>query len=58
MRIIEEARFDVNLVPQHAKESIGGFVVEMAKRYFSRPGVEENYQAWLKEYQRIKGAAK
>ena len=42
---------DLEEMPQYQKDAISAWVIDMTKKLFSQPGVEEEYQRWLAERQ-------
>ena len=40
---------DFEKMPQYQKDAISAWVLDMTREYFSRPGVQEDYQKWLAE---------
>lgn len=41
---------DLEKMPQHQKDALCAWVLDMTKSIFSQPGVAEEYQRWLAEY--------
>lgn len=44
-------KIDVTQIPEHQRRQLAEATLEATKRFFSQPGVEERYQAWLQERQ-------
>lgn len=40
---------DLEEMPQHQQDAISVWVLDMTKKLFAQPGVEEEYQKWLAE---------
>lgn len=49
---------DVNLIPEYQRCQLAEFALELTREVFSRPGEEENYQAWLQERRQREAVAK
>ena len=49
---------DLEEMPQHQQDAISAWVIDMTKKLFSQPGVEEEYQRWLAERQARMGNTK
>lgn len=44
-------KIDVTQIPEYQRRQLAEATLEATKRFFSQPGVEERYQAWLQERQ-------
>ena len=42
-------------MPQYRKDTLADATLELVKRCFAIPGMEEKYQAWLREREAQKG---
>lgn len=38
---------DLGSMPQHQKDALCAWVIDLTKSVFSQPGVEDEYQRWL-----------
>ena len=45
----DHVEIDLDQIPDHVRDDLARTVIEMAREYFRQPGIEEKYQAWLKE---------
>lgn len=43
---------DVAEVPREVRDDLARPILERVAAYFEQPGVEEAFQAWLKEYKK------
>lgn len=44
-------KIDVTQIPEYQRRHLAEATLEATKRFFSQPGVEESYQAWLQKRQ-------
>ena len=59
--ITGDIQINVNEIPDYVRDSLVAPLHQMLTDHFSRPGAEERYQEWLKEYKkrpRVKKGAK
>lgn len=42
-------KIDLTQIPEYQRRQLAEATLEATKRFFSQPGVEERYQAWLQE---------
>ena len=47
--VIGDISFDVNLIPEHARNDLARFALSLVEECFSKPGAEERYREWLKK---------
>ena len=47
--LVESIRIDVSAIPDHIRDALVAPLPALVEAYFKQPGVEERYQAWLKE---------
>lgn len=45
---------DVRKIPEHEAAHLARATLRAVKRYFEIPGVQEDYEKWLKDYKRRK----
>ena len=45
---------DVHKIPEHEAAHLARATLRAVKRYFEIPGVQEDYEKWLKDYKRRK----
>lgn len=48
----DHVKIDVDQIPDHVRYDLLETIMEATKEYFKQPGVEEKFQAWLKERNR------
>ncbi len=53
---MEEMTINVAKVPRAVRDDLARVLLERVVAYFDQPGVEEDFQAWLKEYRERKTA--
>lgn len=51
---MEKVDFDLQAVPREVRDDLARPLLAAVDNYFKRPGVEEQYQAWLVEYKKRK----
>lgn len=42
-------------IPTHIVDNVARATLHAVERYFQQPGVQEEYEEWLKEYRKKKG---
>ncbi len=53
---MEQLTIDVAAVPRATRDDIARHLLEQVVTYFNQPGVEEDFQEWLKGYKARKAA--
>lgn len=46
---------DVSRIPDYARESIANWALNITRDCFEKPGADEEYTEWLKEYRKKGG---
>lgn len=53
---MKEVTINVAKIPRPVRDDLARCLLERVVAYFDQPGVEEDFQAWLKEYKERKAA--
>ena len=53
---MKEVAINVTEIPRAVRDDLARSLLERVVVYFEQPGVEEDFQAWLKEYKERKAA--
>lgn len=53
---MKEVAINVTEIPRAVRDDLARSLLERVAVYFEQPGVEEDFQAWLKEYKERKAA--
>lgn len=53
---MKEVAINVTEIPRPVRDDLARCLLERVVAYFDQPGVEEDFQAWLKEYKERKAA--
>ncbi len=54
---MKQPTIEVAKVPRPVRDDLARTILENVVAFFDQPGVEEDFQAWLKEYKARKAAA-
>ena len=53
---MEQITIETARVPRAVRDDLARYLLERVAAYFEQPGVEDAFQAWLKEYRQRKPA--